>query len=210
MNISYIQFRDQFYQQSIFSIDHIRLIFPDFNTDNLLHWQKKGYIIKLRNKWYCFKEFTNIPDYNFLLANSIYAPSYISHQEALLFYGLIPEHIVDSVSITTKKTSEFIVLQRVYKYYSVKPEYFFGYRLLEMKVNDLKRNFMIADREKAILDLLYIYDFYKTEQDMEDLRLNDSVLENEVDWNKMNNYLDRFKIQTLDKKIRMIQKVYDI
>jgi len=72
---------------------------------------------------------------------------------------LIPEHIVNSTSITTKKTASFIILDRIYKYYSIDPKYFFGYKLKEMTVNGLKRNFMIADKEKALLDLPYIFDF---------------------------------------------------
>jgi hypothetical protein len=53
MNIGFIQFREAFFMQGLFSTDHIRLQLPDFNTDNLLNWQKKGYIVKLPNKWYC-------------------------------------------------------------------------------------------------------------------------------------------------------------
>ena len=210
MNISFLQFKESLFQQGIFSVDHIRLLFPDFNTDNLLHWQKKGYIYKLKNKWYCFKEFTAITDYHYLVANTIYAPSYISHQEALLFYGLIPEHIVDSTSITTKKTASFNCLNRTYKYYSICPKYFFGYNLKEILINGISRNFLIADKEKAILDFLYIYDFYKSEQDIAEIRFNEVVLEEEVDWKKMEGYLERFHNKALEKRIMLIQKIYSL
>lgn len=210
MKLNFIQFREALFRQGLFSGANVRLLFPGFNTDNLLQWQKKGYIIKLRNGWYCFKEFTSVTDHHYLVANNIYQPSYISHQEALMFYGLIPEYIVDSISITTKKTATFNISGHSYKYYSIKPEYFFGYCLMEMNVNGLRRNFMIADREKAILDLLYIYDFYTTERDIEEIRFNELVLEKEVDWNKVNNYLDKFKIKTLEKKIMLIQNIYNI
>ena len=207
MGLNFIQFKESLFPQGLFSTRHVRLFYPDFNSDNLLHWQKKGYIIRLRNGWYCFREFTDITDYNFLVANNIYSPSYISHQEALLFWGLIPEHIVDSTSVTTKKTAIFNFLGRTFKYYSIKPEYFFGYELKEMSVNGLKRNFLMADREKAILDMLYIFDFYKAGQEISELRLNDVVLETEVDWKKMDEYLERFSVKTLEKKIRHIQKM---
>jgi len=208
MNYSFIQFKEMLFKLGLFSTDNIRLQFNDFNTNNLLNWHKKGYICKLRNKWYCFKEFTEIPDFHYLIANQIYYPSYISHQQALMFHGLIPEHIVDSTSITTKKTISFEIFQRHYKYYSVKPELFFGYTLKDLNVNGITRKFMIADKEKAILDLLYIYDFYKTQQDIEELRLNESVLENEIDWDKMDLYLKRFNSKTLIKKIDILKKIY--
>ena len=159
MPLSYLEFRESLYPQGLFSLGQIHLFYPEFNTDNLVHWQKKGYITRLRREWYCFNEFLKVPEFNFLIANNIYSPSYISHQEALLFYGLIPEHIVDSTSITTKKTKAFTILGKSFKYYSIHPRFFFGYELKEMTTNGFKRNFMIADREKAILDLLYILTF---------------------------------------------------
>lgn len=210
MRLSFLEFKEAFFQQGIFSINHIRLLYPDFNSDNLLNWQKKGFIFKLRNIWYCFKEFTTITDFNYLVANIIYTPSYISHQEALMFYGLIPEHIVDSTSITTKKTAGFICLNRRYKYYSISPKYFFGYELKEMSVNGIIRNFLIADKEKAILDFLYIYEFYNNEQDISEIRFNENLLVNEVDWSKMDKYLERFNNKSLRKKIKLIQKVYNV
>ncbi len=210
MSVSYLEFRESLYPQGLFSISQVRLYFPDFNRDNLLSWQKKGYIIRLRRGWYCFREFMKVPEYNFLVANNIYAPSYVSHQEALLFYGLIPEHIVDSTSITTKKTAVFPVKGKVFKYYSVHPRFFFGYELKEMTANGFKRNFMIADREKAILDLLYIFDFYKTEQDIADIRFNEETLENDINWNRMEEYLKRFDIKILEKKVRLIQKIHQL
>lgn len=210
MNISFLRFKEAFFQQGIFSVDHVRLVFPDFNTDNLLNWQKKGYIYKLRNKWYCFKEFTSITDYHYLVANTIYAPSYISHQEALLFYGLIPEHIVDSTSMTTRKTMRFRCINRTYTYYSISPVYFFGYELKAMMVNGTSRNFLIAGREKAILDFLYIYSYYTSEEEISEIRFNEIVLEEEVDWKKMEGYLKRFNNKSLEKRIRCVQKMYNL
>jgi predicted transcriptional regulator of viral defense system len=210
MSLSFLQFKEALYPQGIFSVNHIRLLYPDFNSDNLLHWQKKGYILRLRNKWYCFREFTTITDFHYLIANAIYAPSYISHLEALLYYGLVPEHIVDSISVTTKKTATFSLLNRTYKYYSISPKYFFGYSLKEMSVNGITRNFLIADREKAILDFLYLYDFYNKEQEIEEIRFNEIVLESEVDWKKMDNYLERFNNKALERRIRLLPKVYQL
>jgi predicted transcriptional regulator of viral defense system len=208
MNIGFVRFREALFVQGLFSTDHIRLQFPDFNTDNLLNWKRKGYIVKLRNKWYCFREFLAVPDSHFLIANQIYLPSYISHQQALMFYGIIPEHIVDSTSITTKKTNSFLVLERNYKYYSVKPELFFGYRLMSITINGSVRKILIAEKEKAILDLLYLFSFYKTQNDMEELRLNEYIMENEIDWEKLDNYTRIFSSKTLAGKVSNLKIIY--
>jgi predicted transcriptional regulator of viral defense system len=210
MPLSYLEFREKLYPQGIFSISQIRLYFPGFNSDNLLFWQKKGYVLRLRKGWYCFREFIQVPEFSFLVANNLYAPSYISHQEALLFYGLIPEHIVDSTSISTKKTETFNVLGKIYKYYSIHPKLFFGYVLKNMTVNGWTRNFMIAEKEKAILDLLYLFDFYKTEEDLAEIRFNESVLGKDIDWQKMDEYLSRFNIKILEKKILLIRKIHHL
>jgi predicted transcriptional regulator of viral defense system len=210
MAVSYLEFREALYPQGLFSLAQVNLHFPDFNTNNLLHWQKKGYILRLRREWYCFSEFIKVQEFNFLVANNIYAPSYVSHQEALLFYGLIPEHIVDSTSITTKKTKSFEILGKTFKYYSIHPRLFFGFELKEMTANGFRRNFLIADREKAILDLLYIFDFYRTEEDISEIRFNEIALEKDIDWERMEGYLQRFGLKILNKKIQTIRKIYQV
>ncbi len=208
MNVGFLKFKEVLYAHGLFSTAHIQLYFPDFNTDNLINWQKKGYIIKLRNKWYCFKEFSENADSLFIIANQVYAPSYISHQQALMYYGLIPEHIVASTSVTTKKTASFEIMDRVYKYYSVKQELFFGYKLLGININGISRSIMMAEKEKALLDLLYFYSFYKNVDDIKNLRLNEHLMENELNWEQLNAYALRFKSKTLIKKVGLLKKIF--
>ncbi|MCF8308673.1 MAG: hypothetical protein K9I68_06665 [Bacteroidales bacterium] len=208
--MNFLQFREAFFEQGIFSTRQVRLMFPGFNQDNLLFWQKKGYIKKLRNTWYCFTEFLSQPDAQFIIANAIYSPSYISHQQALMYYGMIPEFIVDSTSVTTRKTASFEVEGRTYKYYNIKKELFFGYGYIELNINGRKRNVLMASREKALLDLLYYYSFYRNQSDLEQLRLNESVLENELNEDRLQSYLDHFHSKTLNRKVRIIQKNHSL
>lgn len=210
MNLNFLQFHEAFHHLGIFSVSQVFLMFPDFNSDNLVRWQKKGYIFRIRNKWYCFRDFTHVTGYHHLVANAIYSPSYISHQEALLFYGLIPEHIVDSVSVTTRKTMSYLFQGRTYKYYSISPDYFFGYELKEMNVNGIVRHFKMAGREKAILDFLYLYDFYHTEEEISEIRFNETVLATEVDWIRMDDYVKRFHNRALKRKIDLVKEVYNL
>jgi len=206
--MNFIQFREDTYPLGLFSSKQINLMYPGFNNDNLVYWQKKGYIIKIRNGWYCHADFLAVPDHHCLIANNIYSPSYISHQFALNHYGMIPEHILDITSMTTRKTASFSFKGRVLKYYSVKKELFFGYILTEIIVNGMKRNIQMAEKEKALLDMLYSFNFYKTKQDLEYLRLNDYILNTEFDWNKCYQYADRMKVIILENKLKLIQKIY--
>lgn len=210
MNMNYLQFREAFYNLGIFSTIQVKLMYPGFNSDNLIHWQKKGYIYRIRNKWYCFSDFTRVNGFQYLLANFIYKPSYISHQEALMFYGLIPEHIVDSVSVTTRKTIQFTFQNRTYKYYSIAPALYFGYELKEIPVNGTSYNHLIADKEKAILDFLYFSGNYYSEEELAEIRFNELVLKDEVDWEKMKNYLSIFRNKALNRNIEIIRKMYEL
>lgn len=77
--ISYIDFQEKM------------RVFPGFDKRRLVEWQEKGYIKKLRNKYYTFSNRGD--DHNFLsfTANQLYRPSYISSETALARYGLIPD-----------------------------------------------------------------------------------------------------------------------
>jgi len=86
-------FRNTFEKHLIFSVYDVNAYFPDFDSKRLVEWQKKGYIVKLINKWYYFPLFTKQNNSHLLAANSIYHPSYISLQTALSYYNLIPEFI---------------------------------------------------------------------------------------------------------------------
>jgi len=79
-----------------------------------------------------------------------------------------------------------------------------------MTANGFRRNFLIADREKAILDFLYFFDFYKTKEDILEIRFNEIALEKNIDWDRMEGYLQRFGLKILDKKVQAIRKIYQV
>jgi len=53
----------------------------------------------------------------------------------------------------------------------------FGYELKEM---DEYRRLMFATPEKALLDLLYLYPFYNSEKEMEELRIDEYYLREDL------------------------------
>lgn len=72
----------------------------------------------------------------------------------------------------------------------------------------MNRSIMIAEKEKALLDLLYLYGFYKSFDDIKALRLNEAVMEQEIDWDKMDNYCRRFKSKTIQNKVNLLKKIF--
>ncbi|MCH5345902.1 MAG: hypothetical protein J1E63_02260 [Muribaculaceae bacterium] len=88
---------------------------------------------------------------NFLLANHLYGPSYVSMQSALRFYGLIPERVYEITSMTTALSKSFTNKIAFFSYTHCPDEYF------SLGVKSLKENgiyYLIATPEKALCDLM--------------------------------------------------------
>lgn len=177
---------------------------PDFEKNNLWEWTRKGLLIKLRNGYYTFPELKNKPGFQFLLANRIYRPSYISLYTALSFYGLIPEAVVRITSITSLKTAKFNNRFGEYSYQTVRSDLFFGY---ELKPFD-ERSILFATPEKALLDLLYLNPFYKTESDFQNLRLDEDFMQSSLNISLFQDYLKQFGGLSFSKRANLLLKTY--
>lgn len=68
----------------------LEVIYPGLDSRRLYEWQVKGYILKLRNSWYCLPGLLKEPYSTWIIANAVHAPSYISLESALSFHGLFP------------------------------------------------------------------------------------------------------------------------
>lgn len=172
--MNYLEFHKQWSRQGCFSIRQVYAWHHDFNRSNISQWVSKGYLVKLRNGWYAFRECLSRPDFPQYIANSIYKPSYISLQTALAHYGMIPEEIARITSVTSLKTAEFSNSFGDFTYQTVKASIMFGYMPKPMADG---RTILFATPEKALADLLYLYPFYITEQDMLDIRLDENFME---------------------------------
>lgn len=86
---------------------------------------------------------------DFKIANFIYQPSYISLESALSLYGITSGFPYKITSITVKKSRTFIINKKDYLYSHISQEFFWGY--------EKKENFLIAEKEKALVDLIYFY-----------------------------------------------------
>lgn len=104
-----------------------------------------GILIKLeRNKYFV----NNAGTHEFLIANFLYEPSYVSFESALNFHGVLPQFPYEITSATTKKTVEKTIGGKVYRYNRIKKSLWWGY--------DKTDGFLLAHPEKALLDLVYL------------------------------------------------------
>jgi hypothetical protein len=197
------------------------MIFPEMNRMNLVRWQKKGYIKKIINGWYCFAESESRENIPWLAANLLYQPSYISLHSALSYYNLIPEAVYTTTSVTTKKTNSFNTVMGNYSYNHVKTAiYGFGHTLIDFETgsgsgnhrlyaNSNSRKILFAELEKAVLDFFYINSFYKTEKDIEYLRFDETVL-NDIRKETLFLYLEKYQNKSLEERIFKMFKAYSL
>lgn len=86
-----------------------------------------------------------------LMANHIYAPSYVSMSTALRYYGLIPETVYETQSMTVKHARNFVTPYGRFSYLFISRESFHvGVRT----INNGDYAFLIASPEKALCDLI--------------------------------------------------------
>ena len=117
--------------------DHVRLLV------------KEGRLFKLKRGLYETNKNASL----FAIASVLYAPSYVSFQSALSFYGLIPERVanVTSASLNAKKNKQYSNIFGNFFYQDVSEEAFH----LELRwVDDPDSPYLIATKEKALCDLL--------------------------------------------------------
>jgi len=205
--MDFLTFRERMYPMGCFNINQVLIWEKDFDRNNLTRWCRKGLLTKLRNQYYAFPEYRQMPDFSRYVANRIYTPSYISLHSALSFYGMIPEEVVQLTSVTTLKTAKFQNDFGTFHYQNVKTPLFFGY---EIKTMQNGRGLLFATPEKALLDLLYLNPFYKTEQDMEELRLDEDFMQNEFNTERLSDYLSRIGSKALTQRVKCLLKTYDL
>ena len=86
-----------------------------------------------------------------VIANRLYAPSYISFEYALSRYNIIPESVYTVTSATTRITREFVVSNKSFTYSHIKKQVYRGYKT--EKISGM--TVLMAEPEKALVDYLY-------------------------------------------------------
>lgn len=182
--MNYIEFRDVLKEFPNFSVRDIEKNFPGFDSRRLVEWQEKGYIKKLRNRYYYFSDQDLTDPFLYYTANDLYRPSYVSLESALSRYNIIPEGVFRITSCTTRKTNSFNTPAGDFSYRHLKRSLFFGYYL--EKWGD--HRYAFAEPEKTLIDYLYLHPEVKELEDIESLRWNSLEIKNQISMEKLNTY----------------------
>lgn len=191
----------------IFSRADIEVVFSDLDSRRPYEWQLKGYILKLRNSWYCLPDFLKEPHSTWIIANTVHASSYISLESALSFYGILPEGVHMCTSVCTNRTLRINMAGHEYEFSRLREKHYAGYRLED--TGALGRRLRIADPEKAQADFFYLRTSYNSEDEIRDLRFDEASLEGGLDREKLLSYTEMFEALALEKRIRILLKLLD-
>ena len=136
----------------------------------LSRWRQAGKIYQLRRGLYCLAPpFQKVKPHPFLVANRLLPGSYISLQSALAYFGMIPEYVPMTTSVTTSRPVHLETPLGSFDFRHIQVDFFDGYRFVDLGEN--QRAF-IATPEKALLDLVYLEPGGDEPDYLTELRLN--------------------------------------
>ncbi len=205
--MNFWQLRNQFYDLVCFNINQVYAWQPGFDKNNITRWVKQKLLVKLRNSWYSFPDYIKMPNIQHFVSNKIYTPSYVSLHSALAFYGIIPEAIVQTTAVSSLKKANFENIFGSFSYHQLLPELMFGN---EQKTFLNKHSLFFATPEKAILDLLYLYPQYNSEQEIIELRFDEDFMQDELNVERLNEFTEKFQSKALRNRVDLLLKIHDL
>lgn len=137
-----------------FTTSALMSLFPHIRggSQKIRGLERDGQIVRLKKGLYvCSPEVTGCMLSEELIANHLYAPSYVSMSSALRFYGLIPEAVYTMQSVTLKYAKNFDTPVGRFEYKHI-AKAAFSVGLTSVRKNGYA--FVMATPEKALCDLI--------------------------------------------------------
>lgn len=157
---------------------------------------KAGWLIRLKKGQYLVVTdistlgFTDVSE--FVVAHSFNPDAYISFESALQYHGMFDQMLARIDSVTTRTAKTYQVLQTTYTFSTIKEKLFFGFT--QISVN--KQSVNMAEKEKAILDLLYFRSSdYALSLVVEKLK----EYQDQFDFKKLADYSSRYSLSMVRK-----------
>jgi predicted transcriptional regulator of viral defense system len=165
-------------------------------------WRQAGKIYQLRRGLYCLAPpFQKVNPHPFLVANRLLLASYVSLQSALAYYGMIPEHVPVTTSVTTVRPAQWETPLGNFDFRRIQVDFFDGYRLVDL--GEKQRSF-VATPEKALLDLIYLESGSDSFDYLAELRLGNL---NRLDWQLLEHLARKIEKPKLMRAITAIREL---
>jgi predicted transcriptional regulator of viral defense system len=168
----------------------------------LSRWRQAGKIYQLRRGLYCLAPpFQKITPHPFLVANRMLPASYVSLQSALAYFGLIPEYVLVTTSVTTSRPASWETPLGIFNFRHIQVDFFDGYHLVDLSV---RQQAFIASPEKALLDLIYLEPGGETLDYLVELRLSNL---DQLDWQLLRHLASRIEKPKLLRAVSALRKL---
>jgi len=165
----------------------------------LSRWKKSGQLYQMRRGLYALAPpFQRNKPHPFVIANRLVPGSYITCQSALGYYGLIPEYVPMTTSVSSARPGHWETPLGTFQFRHIKAELLRGYRLTELSVG--QRAF-IATPEKALLDLIYLHPGADRQDYLGELRLQNLEHLNPDELKRLADLIDIPKLKRAAKQI---------
>lgn len=136
------------------SMQTVASLFPELEagSQKVRNLEAAGKIIRLKKGLYVVApKVSRVALSTELIANHLYTPSYVSMQTALRYYGLIPEAVYTTQSMTLKHTRSFDTPIGRFEYRMMARE---AFPIGITSINKQSYTFLMATPEKALCDLI--------------------------------------------------------
>jgi len=171
---------------------------PKLIRIQLSRWIKAGKIYQLRRGLYLIAPpYQRQQPHPFLVANHLQKASYVSLQSALSFYGLIPEVVNITTSVSTGRPERLDTPLGTFEFRHIKTELLFGYRMTELG----EQSALIATPEKALLDLIYLQPGGDSPAYLKELRLQNTE---KLDKDLLRSQSEKFNTPKLQNAVKGI------
>jgi predicted transcriptional regulator of viral defense system len=165
-------------------------------------WVKTGRLFQLRRGVYSVAPpYQAEAPHPFLVANHMRKPSYVSLQSALSHYGMIPEFVPATTSVTTGRPEELQTPLGNFVFRHLKKTAFFGYHQTGIL---LGQSVFLAAPEKALLDLLYLTPGSDSPEYLEELRFEPM---DHFDWDALRRHAERLKSRKLKRAVELLSRM---
>ncbi|MCJ7622141.1 MAG: hypothetical protein MUO76_01465 [Anaerolineaceae bacterium] len=165
-------------------------------------WVQAGKVYQLRRGVYALAPpYQHTKPHPFLVANQLVRPSYVSLQSALAYYGLIPEYVPVTTSVTSDRPQELATPLGKFQFQRVKVERFFAFNLEDL--GDDQSGYL-ASPEKALIDLTYLRPGGDELSYLRNLRLQNMEM---IDPNRLVEIAQRFESRKIKRAAENIIQI---
>lgn len=157
---------------------------------------KRGWLVRIKRGLYIV--ITDIATLGFsdlselTISQTLNKDSYVSFENALQYYGMFDQMLTSVEAVTGARARNYKVQGKQYRFSHIKKTLYFGFTTVDVEGREVR----MAEKEKAILDMLYFrQSSYNVDLVLEKLREH----KEDIDFEKLKNYSRLFGLSMIRK-----------